>query len=220
MSAGGEDREAELLAVETDQTSGVPVMVLRERGGAARALPIWIGRIEAGEIELLAAGQRPARPLTHQLLVAVLEASGQVVRRVRVCALGGGVFRAELVLGNGAHIDARPSDAVAVALAAGARIYIAAAVLDQAAVPFTHIAGGAFTTRDADDPDPSATVSGDTVPGGAGSSPAVIDEQAAAMARWLETATGADFGHHDTGAGSDDPGPDDHPGPPRRRGQD
>ena len=211
MSTGGEDCEAELLAVGTDQTSGVPVMVLRERGEAARALPIWIGRIEADQIELLAAGEHPARPVAHQLLVAVIEAAGQTVRRVRVCELRAGVFRAELVLGNGVRVDARASDAVAVAVAASVRIYIAAAVLDQGAVPLAHIAEGAFSTLEASHPEASHPD-----PGAAAPSPAGIDDQTAALARWLETATSADFADTDTDhTGHTDDG-DPGPGPPER----
>ena len=186
MSRGGEDCEMTLLGIGVDNRSGAPVMVLRERGGARRVLPIWIGPVEAAEITRLVDHEPPRRPLTHQLLVDVVAAQHQRITHVTISGLSDGVFLAEVVLAGGARIPARPSDAVPVALVAGAPIHTAAAVLEEAAVPLEHIAEGTFD---------------ELHPPGSAPNPAEIEQRTAALRRWLDNATGHDFDH--------DPGPDD-----------
>ncbi len=178
MNQGAGHREMTLLGIGVDNRSGAPVMVLRERGGGKRALPIWIGPVEAGEIALLASEEPLLRPLTHQLLVDVVTAQHQRITHVTISGLSDGVFLAEVVLANGARISARPSDAVPVALVAGVAIHSAAAVLEAAAVPLEHIAEGAFD--DLHPPAPAPT-------------PAEIERRAEALRRWLDSATGQDF---------------------------
>jgi hypothetical protein len=190
MSWGGEDCEMTLLGIGVDNRSGAPVMVLRERGEARRALPIWIGPIEAAEIARLVDHEPPHRPLTHRLLVDVVTAQGQRITHVTISGLSDGVFLAEVMLGNGARIAARPSDAVPVALVAGVPIHAAAAVLATAAVPLEHIAEGAFDDSHPPDPAPST---------------AEVDQRTEALRRWLDNATGQDFDH------DDDPDPDPDP---------
>jgi uncharacterized protein len=179
VNQGGEQCEMTLLGIGVDNRSGASLMVLRERGGAQRALPIWIGPVEAGEIALLASEEPRRRPLTHQLLVDVVTAQHQRITHVTISGLSDGVFLAEVVLANGARIPARPSDAVPVALVAGVAIHAATAVLDAAAVPLEHIAEGAFD---------------DLHPPGPAPTPTEIEQRAEALRRWLEGATGQDFG--------------------------
>lgn len=194
MSLGDKDCEMTLLGIGVDSRSGVPVMVLRERGEAGRALPIWIGPTEAAEIARLVDHEPPHRPLTHQLLVDVVTAQDQRITHVAISGLSEGVFLAELVLSGGARIPARPSDAVPVALVASAPIHTAAAVLEQAAVPLEHIAGGAFDDPATPDPTPSA---------------AEIEQRTEELRRWLDNATGRDFDLDPDDGEPDDGEPDD-----------
>jgi len=116
--------------------SNQPIVLLRETGGE-RYLPIWIGAVEATAIAFAQQGVTPPRPLTHDLMKNVLEATGQELSEVRITDVRDGVFYAELVFANGQEVSARPSDSIALALRTGARIVCAEEVLDEAglAVP-------------------------------------------------------------------------------------
>jgi RNA polymerase sigma factor (sigma-70 family) len=98
-----------------------------------RELPIWIG---APEAEALAAGledvQLP-RPSTHALALSLVRASGREPRTVRITRLDDAIFYAEVVLDDGAAVDARPSDALVLATAAGVPIEVDRVVLDATA---------------------------------------------------------------------------------------
>jgi bifunctional DNase/RNase len=98
-----------------------------------RELPIWIG---APEAEALAAGledvQLP-RPSTYALALALVRASGREPRAVRITRLDAAIFYAEVVLDDGAAVDARPSDALVLATAAGVPIEVDPSVLDATA---------------------------------------------------------------------------------------
>jgi RNA polymerase sigma-70 factor, ECF subfamily len=95
-------------------------------------LPVWIG---AAEAEALAAGlhdvERP-RPHAHALALALLDACGRKPALVRIARLDGGIFYAEVELDDGATVDARPSDALTIAVAAAVPIEVDPAVLDAA----------------------------------------------------------------------------------------
>jgi RNA polymerase sigma factor (sigma-70 family) len=98
-----------------------------------RELPIWIG---APEAEALAAGledvQLP-RPSTHALALSLVRASGREPRTVRITRLDDAIFYAEVVLDDGATVDARPSDALVLATAAAVPIEVDRSVLDATA---------------------------------------------------------------------------------------
>ncbi len=177
MGEGVDDIEVTLLGVGIDP-NGASVMVLGESAGG-RALPIWIGSSEAHEIGMLAGRVRPPRPLPHQLLVNVTTALAHHVVEVSIAGLREGVFVAEILLSNGSRVDARPSDAVPVALAAAVPIRVAAEVLDAAGVPVQDVGGGGLA-----DPTPSSARGGS----------AEIEAQARQLRRWLEGATAEDFG--------------------------
>jgi uncharacterized protein len=102
-----------------------------------RFLPIWIGPWEANAIAMKLQGLTPERPLTHDLLASVLEAAGATVREVVIADLADETFHARILLEAGGHvheIDSRPSDALALAVRTGVRIYAAEAVLERAGV--------------------------------------------------------------------------------------
>ncbi len=118
-----------------DSTSKTYVVVLQERDGD-RVLPIWIGRPEAESIAMQLGGVRPERPLTHDLCRAIITGLGATLRDVQVTRVHDGTYYAELHLVRGALptvIDARPSDAIAIALRLDAPILVHASLMDGAA---------------------------------------------------------------------------------------
>lgn len=128
--------EVELVEADIDPEVGVPRMILRELGGDHRLLPIFIGNVEMQAIQLAMAGHEPPRPLTHDLLRDVLAALSVGVDRVTITELRDNTFFAELALAAGERtltISSRSSDAVALAVRVGCRIFVAEDVLDEAA---------------------------------------------------------------------------------------
>jgi RNA polymerase sigma factor (sigma-70 family) len=103
--------------------------------GEDSELKIWVGEQEATAIALLLEDVELPRPMTHALTAALLRASGATVREVRVSRLAEHTFYGEVVLADGASVDARPSDAIALALVAGAPVLVDPAVLEEAAKP-------------------------------------------------------------------------------------
>jgi bifunctional DNase/RNase len=129
-------REVDVVGVRVEMPSNQPIVLLRESSGE-RYLPIWIGAVEATAIAFAQQGVVPPRPLTHDLLKDVLNATGHELAEVQITEVRDGVFYATLVLGEGVEISARPSDSIALALRTGSRIVCADEVLDEAglAVP-------------------------------------------------------------------------------------
>ena len=109
---------------------------LSEREGE-RGFPIVIGSGEASEIKRVVESIQPERPLTHQLLHSSIVALGATLRQVDIVALQHNTFFAQIVLehadGQTSEVDARPSDAIALALRASCRIRVAEEVLKKAA---------------------------------------------------------------------------------------
>ncbi len=108
---------------------------LQEMGGE-RGFPIVIGTAEACEIRRVVAGLKTPRPLTHQLAYESIRALGTELKHVDIVDLRDNTFFAQLVLHNKegeliAVVDARPSDAVALALRAECPIRVAQSVLDM-----------------------------------------------------------------------------------------
>lgn len=105
------------------------IVVLEEVGGE-RSLPIWIGMPEA--LSLVAALEEVElpRPGPYHFAQALLGAAGGALREVRVSRLADSVFYAVAVLADGSEVDARPSDALTLALVTGAPIAVEPAVLD------------------------------------------------------------------------------------------
>lgn len=114
-----------------------PVVILTEQGGSQRSLPIWIGYVEADAIRRQIYGEMLDRPLTHELLVKAVRELGATVKRVVVTELRDSTFYARVDLEDSKHaaksLDARPSDAIALALGAAAPIFVNLKVLDEAA---------------------------------------------------------------------------------------
>ncbi len=113
---------------------GAYTLILKETEGERR-LPIIIGQFEAQAIALELEGIKPPRPLTHDLVKSVLETLGTNLSDVIISELREGTFFARLnVEGNSAghEIDARPSDAIAIAIRFGVPIYVSEAVMEEA----------------------------------------------------------------------------------------
>jgi bifunctional DNase/RNase len=111
------------------------IIILREMS-SERFLPIWIGPFEADAITLSLQELEVARPLTHDLLRNVLQTLGAQVLRVNITELRDDVFYARIVLhvnGREMEIDSRPSDALALAVRVNVPIFVAEAVMDEAA---------------------------------------------------------------------------------------
>jgi bifunctional DNase/RNase len=129
-------RELEVVGVRVEMPNNQPLVLLRETEGT-RYLPIWIGAVEASAIAYAQEGAESPRPLTHELMQQIVIALGDELDEVRIIDVRDGVFFATLIFGSGAEVEARPSDSIALALRAGARIVCTEDVLDAAGIQST-----------------------------------------------------------------------------------
>ncbi len=121
-------------SVRVHMLSSRHVVILKETA-RDRYLPIWIGPWEASAIAMQLQGITPERPLTHDLFATSLAAVDARVTRVVISDLADETFHARLFVerdGSTREVDARPSDALALAVRVGAPIFAAPSVLDQA----------------------------------------------------------------------------------------
>lgn len=129
-----------VVNVGLDAYSGTPILLLTD-AEKRRLLPIWIGIHEAGAIQRAQYGIKSPRPMTHDLLLDVIGETGNRVDHVEITGLDDGRYLANMVLTPGRSdneamvLDARPSDAVAVALLSNAPIYVSLPVVAEATVP-------------------------------------------------------------------------------------
>ena len=117
-----------------DPVTNMPILVLRDEAGE-RTLPIWIGMFEAHAVALQLENSAAARPMTHDLLKQMIEALGGTVTEVHITDVRDGTFYALVYLlvdGDHVAVDARPSDALALALRTRAPVYVADHVLADA----------------------------------------------------------------------------------------
>jgi hypothetical protein len=127
-------QKAHVHGLMVDPIKEMPVLVLRDDEDG-RILPIWIGHYEANAIALQLEGIHVPRPMTHDLLGQVLETVGASVRQVRIRDMRDHTYFADLVLlvqGREMRVDARPSDAVAMAVRAGAEIMVETSLYQRA----------------------------------------------------------------------------------------
>lgn len=127
----------EVVGVRIEMPSNQPIVLLKEISGN-RYLPIWVGTAEATAIAFSQQGLVAQRPLTHDLLVNILEAEKIKLRSVHLTELRDGVFYSDLVLidENGVEqkVSSRPSDAVALAVRVEAPILARSELFDQAGI--------------------------------------------------------------------------------------
>ncbi|MFN5855078.1 MAG: bifunctional nuclease family protein [Pseudanabaenaceae cyanobacterium] len=129
--------EVKVAGIGIDAVSRNPIVLLRDTT-ERRALPIWIGEPEAKSIISAIEGRHAPRPLTHDLLVQMIEVCGAQVERVVIHTLKNSTFYASVTLVVGEakkEIDARPSDAIAIALRANCSIWVVEEVVLEASIP-------------------------------------------------------------------------------------
>jgi uncharacterized protein len=124
----------EIKGLMLDPSSNVPIVILKE-ADSQLFLPIWIGVFEANAIALRIEGVEPPRPMTHDLLRSMLEQLGARVEKIVISDLRDNTFFALIHLRreeSSITIDARPSDAIALALRTNAPIYVLRTVMEKA----------------------------------------------------------------------------------------
>lgn len=112
-------------------SGGAYALILKEVNGDRR-LPIIIGAFEAQSIALEMEGIKPPRPLTHDLMKNILESMGADLAEITISELKDGTFYAKLSF-DSQEVDARPSDAIALAVRFGAPIFVSDKVMEEAA---------------------------------------------------------------------------------------
>jgi bifunctional DNase/RNase len=128
--------EVSVDSIRVHMPTGQHVVILKEKQ-ADRYLPIWIGVFEANAIALKITGVAPERPITHDLMAATFGELRINLNRIVVTSLDNEVFFARLFLqqdGREIDVDARPSDAIALAVRLECPIFVATEVLDRAGV--------------------------------------------------------------------------------------
>ncbi|MBO9539406.1 bifunctional nuclease family protein [bacterium] len=129
--------EMTLSGVILEPKSKSPIVVLKD-DDEQRALLIWVGEPEANAILLAHEGIKTQRPLTHDLFRNTLQAFAATIKQVRITEVRNNTYFAEIELqmnGTTEVIDARPSDAIAMALRFGAPIFVDEKVMTDSAVP-------------------------------------------------------------------------------------
>lgn len=123
--------QVDILGLSTSPASGGAYALILKEVNGNRRLPIIIGAFEAQSIALEMEGIKPPRPLTHDLMKNILETTGNDLSEITISELKDGTFYARLIF-ESQEIDARPSDAIALAVRFGAPIYVSDRVMDEA----------------------------------------------------------------------------------------
>jgi bifunctional DNase/RNase len=125
----------DVLGVHLEATTGDALVLLREHDAPHRYLPMFIGDAEAAAIAYGVAGDVPPRPMTHDVMAALVDRLGGHVDAVEITDLRDGAFIALVALSGPTgdqRLDSRPSDAIALALRLGAPVYVDDEVLELA----------------------------------------------------------------------------------------
>ena len=129
--------EMKVMGIAIDTASGSPIIVLNDKDNR-KALPIWIGSAEASAIIRKIENIKVLRPMTHDLIIDVIEKTGYTVDRVEINDVEKETYFSTIFLsnedGNEVKIDSRPSDAIAVAIRVDAPIFVSAKVLADGSV--------------------------------------------------------------------------------------
>jgi bifunctional DNase/RNase len=129
--------EMKVAGIALDALSRSPIVLLRDAADR-RALPIYIAQEQAKSIINALENQPPPRPLTHDLIVNLIEEWEMTLERVVIHSLKDNTFYAVLTLRQGEvkkEIDARPSDAIAIALRTNSPIWVMEEVIADASIP-------------------------------------------------------------------------------------
>ena len=126
--------EMTIKGLMVDPITNSPIVILRDKEGT-RVLPIWVGIFEANAIALQIENVSTPRPMTHDLIRNIIHDLQASVQKIVVCDLQENTFYALIYLslnGGTVAIDARPSDAIALALRTRAPIFVEDTVIDHA----------------------------------------------------------------------------------------
>lgn len=124
--------QVDILGLSTSPASGGAYALILKEVSGNRRLPIIIGAFEAQSIALEMEGIKPPRPLTHDLMKNIIESMGTELAEIIISELRDGTFYAKLAF-DSQEIDARPSDAIALAVRFGAPIFVSDKVMEEAA---------------------------------------------------------------------------------------
>lgn len=129
--------EMKVMGIAIDTASGSPIIVLNDKDNR-KALPIWIGSAEASAIIRKIENIKVLRPMTHDLIIDIIEKTGYSVDRVEINDVEKETYFSTIYLtnedGKEVTIDSRPSDAIAVAIRVDAPIFVSAKVLADGSV--------------------------------------------------------------------------------------
>ncbi len=129
--------EMRVMGIALDTRSGSPIVVLNDLENR-RALPIWIGSAEASSIIRKIENIPSSRPMTHDLFINLIEATGYNIDRVEINDVDDQTYFSTIILkkedGSQIELDARPSDAIAIAIRAEVSIFVTSNVLLNGAV--------------------------------------------------------------------------------------
>ena len=129
--------EMKVMGIALDTRTGSPIVVLHDKDNR-KALPIWIGSAEASAIIRKIENLKVARPMTHDLIINIIEKTGYTLDRVEINDVEKETYFATLFLkdenDNFIEIDSRPSDAIAIAIRVDAPIFVTANVLSNGSV--------------------------------------------------------------------------------------
>jgi bifunctional DNase/RNase len=132
-----------VAGIALDARNGHPMVILND-GAKRRALPIWIGMFEANAIGRALDKSKPERPMTHDLMLNTISGLGYRVKQIEINELSSNTYFATITLvlndpppeiETEKAIDARPSDAIALALRAKAPIFVSAQVFAEGTIP-------------------------------------------------------------------------------------
>jgi hypothetical protein len=140
-----EKKELAIVALSTSESQPGNYVLILEDLEQQRRIPVIIGMAEAQAIAIAMEQMQPARPLTHDLLKNVMDALGGVLQEVIIYQLADGVFYAQLMLlragGDLVEVDARTSDAIALAVRCGVPVYSFENVIQEAGLLADTMAG-------------------------------------------------------------------------------
>lgn len=129
--------EMKVMGIALDTRTGSPIVVLHDKDNR-KALPIWIGSAEASAIIRKIENLVVARPMTHDLIINIIEKTGYELDRIEIKDVEKETYFASIILKNDAgeevEIDSRPSDAIAVAIRIDAPIFVSSKVLANGGV--------------------------------------------------------------------------------------
>lgn len=129
--------EMKVMGIALDTRTGSPIVVLHDKENR-RALPIWIGSAEASSIIRKIENLSVTRPMTHDLIISIIEKTGYKLSKVEINDVERETYYATIFLedseGKEIEIDSRPSDAIAVAIRIDAPIFVTANVLSNGSV--------------------------------------------------------------------------------------